>query len=280
MPAEDVLLVGTVHADLWGFGRLQTALELIEPGVVAVETNVQRAALYQGRFEYNALALYREAQAKYMRILDLFLSDADVFEKRRERYAEAGVEWNERQVAAMEAGAVLLCACYGFELKVAVRYVELAPGAELRLIDLPEENVDAIRQSKGVETGRPSPQNLAFFAAHREALDHGLAGFVTVVSALQDAYYADAAGTLRSAYERGVAGWASLPTDDYYRRAMFDPRREPYMADEIRAIRREKSGDRLVVVVGATHLAGLDGLLADCPHALLALSEVTLSQAA
>ncbi len=111
-------------------------------------------------------------------------------------------------------------------------------------------------------------------------LDHGLAGYVAVLSELQQAYYTDAGTTLRRSYERNVAAWASLPPDDFYRRAMFDPRREPHMAEQLRCLRTEMTGARIVAIVGATHQHGLAALLADCPHESMSLSEVQLGKAA
>lgn len=280
MPATSVALLGTVHADLWGFERLEAALESIRPRVIALETNPQRAALYGGRFDYDGPALHASAQATYARLLEAFQSDPESFRSRRARYRMAGVEWNERQVAAIEAGAVLLAGCYGFELKVAAKYVERHPRTGLRLIDLPEENVDAIRRSRGGETWRPSPAVLRLFAAYRDALDRGLAGYVVAQAELQDAYYADAGGALRRIYEQNVAGWATLPADDFYRRAMFDPRREPYMAEQLRRLHRETAGGSILAIVGATHVEGLGRLLSDLPLESGDLAGVPLRKAA
>lgn len=277
---DEVLLLGTVHADLWGFGRLEAALDLVEPAMIAVETNEQRARFYEGRFDYDAPALYAAAPSAYLGLLQRFVSDRRLFDEHRARYRAAGLEWTERQVAAMDVGGALLAACYGFELKVVMKYVERHPAAERHMIDLPEENADAIRLSRGVEDGRPSARNLAFFAAHRDELDRGLAGYLSLVTSLQDAYYADAGGALRAMYARNVAAWDRLPRHDHYRRAMFDPRREPYMADRIRALRRRHPGRPFVAVLGATHCHGVADLLDDCPHSTLSLAELPLQRAA
>ncbi len=280
MQEAELLLLGTVHADLWGFARLEAVLEVVRPDVIAVETNEQRAALYEGRFDYDVAAIYRDAQAKYERLLEVFLSNRDLFRKRRRPFVAVGLDWSERRLAAIEAGAALLTACYGFELKVAAKYVERTPGTALRLIDLAEENVDAIRQSKGAHAAWPSPSVLRLYRDQQHMLDHGLAGYVAVLSELQQAYYTDAGTTLRRSYERNVAGWAALPPEDFYRRAMFDPRREPHMAGQLRGLRAEMAGGRIVAIVGATHRYGLAALLADCPHESMSLSEVELGKAA
>lgn len=272
MQAGSTVLVGTVHADLDGFRRLETVLAGVEPRVVAVETNARRAALYAGRFEYDALGIYREAHRRYLAILDDYVAHPSIADRARQRYAAFPAEWTPRQMAAMEAGAFVLASCYGFELKVAVRYVEAHPGTELRYIDLPEEDVDAIQLSKAADAG-PSMAALRFFARNQPTLEHGLPGCLALIHDLQDACYAQADGELRRRYEERVANWERLDPGDHYHRAVFDPRREPHMARQLRDIAREDGQASCLAVVGATHLVGLARLLDGCEHATLPLCD-------
>jgi hypothetical protein len=271
---KNVLLVGTVHADLDGFGRLEAVLEASRPRTIAVEMNAQRGKFFEGCGSYDALSTYRDAQRTYERILQLLLSRPAVLEVGRARYAGASVApWTARQIAAVEAGMALLRACHGFEVKVAARYVEQHPGTELHYIDLPEnEVVDAVGASTAFAGGLPAVQ-LNLFADNQALLDHGLLGFVTLLRDLQDVHYAEAGGELRRRYERAVAGWSSLPQHDHFRRAVYHPRREPYMAQQIRLLRRANPSDRCVVIVGATHRYGISSLLGDCEHSSMLLSE-------
>jgi hypothetical protein len=276
---KDVLLVGTVHADLDGFGRLETVLEVMRPRTIAVEMNAQRAKAYEGRFAYDALSSYREAQARYEKILQLLLSRSAVLEAGRARYSGVPIAWNERQIAAMEAGVLLLRACYGFEVKVARRYVDQHPGTALHYIDLPEKQVDEGGRSRATGGGVTPVPALKFFAENQAALDLGLLGFVTLLRELQDRYYAEAGRVLRRRYERNVANWGNLPQHDYSSRAVYDPAREPYMAQQLRSIQRANPGTRCVAIVGATHRYGIARLLADCAPSSMLLSQAELLRA-
>ncbi|HEY3381085.1 MAG TPA: hypothetical protein VGK32_04910 [Vicinamibacterales bacterium] len=271
---NELVLVGTVHADLDGFSRLATVLQALQPSIIAVETSAARAKLFEGQFDFDPDSIYRDAQERYVRTAEKYLADPAAFEAAKQRYAGLPVDWAVKHIAAMEAGAHLLNACYGFELKVAMKYAERHPRTEVCHIDLPEENIDPIRQAISPEAGRPPIQNLRFFAGNQPALDYGLRGFVALLRALQDGYYDESGGVLRERYEENVANWDRFPVNDHYRRAVYDPRREPYMTEQIKVLRHRKPQDRCVAIVGATHLTGISRLLDGYRHSSISLFDV------
>lgn len=276
---RDIALIGTVHADLDGFSRLGAALEVLKPRAVAVEISAARARLFPEQPGFDPLSVYREAHARYVRLAGEYLASPAVFEEAKQRLALPGAKWTVRQVAAMEAGTRLLRSCYGFELRAARDYVARHPGSELVYIDLPEDHVERIQASQPAGGGAGPIRHLAFLAENRSALDQGLVGFLSLVRAMQDTYYDESSRFLRRRYEEEMAAWHHLPGDAYLRRAVYDPAREPHMAEEIRRVRRRVPTGRLVAVVGATHLVGLSQLLQDLPHSSASLLEIDVLRA-
>ncbi len=275
---NDVVLVGTVHADLDGFERLETVLGTLRPRVIAVESSRERAKLFDDRGKYDARSIFHAAHARFIHLLEQFLADPATFDRVKRRYRAVQVNWTMKQLAAIEAGVGLVSACYGFELMVARKYAMMHPGTEIAYIDLPEgrTDVDLIRRGKSAEMASRSTAGLRLLAENQPALEYGLLGFVTLLRRLQDRYYEEAGGVLRRRYEQEVANWDQLPTGDSYRRAVYHPKREPHMAAQIRALsQRAAAGEgRAVAIVGATHLTGLSRLLDRKEYSSILLSEV------
>jgi hypothetical protein len=270
---NDIVLVGTVHADLDGFGRLETVLGNLQPSVIGVELSDARAKLLEGHYEYDVEGIFRRTVAAYLGLVERYHVDPDAFALAKQRYARPSVTWTVRDIAAMDSGAQLLAACCGFEAKVARAYAARHPGVTVRYIDLPEQDID-LRQQTTPAPGCPTLRNLRYFAANRAALAQGLTGVVALLRALQDAYYDEAGGIFRQRYEENVAHWALLDPADVIRRAIYDPRREPHMVEQIKGLRHDRCRDRCVVIVGATHLPGLSRRLRGCRHSSLSLFEV------
>jgi hypothetical protein len=269
-----LVLVGTVHADLDGFDRISALLQAFQPDTIAIETSAARAALLGGRFGYDAIDIYRKAHVRYLAGLRRYSEDPAELATARRRLAAVPVDWSPRHIAALEAGARLLADFYGFELKVAHTFAERHPGTSIVYIDLPEEHLDPMQRAVSPESLAPSASNLEFFARNLATLEFGLVGFAALLRDLQDAYYDEASGILRRRYEHQVENWHQIPASDEYRRAMFDPRREPHMAAAIRAVRDAHPRQRCLVIAGATHLVGLSRRLARYRHTSLSLFEV------
>ncbi len=270
---NDLVLVGTLHADLDGFGRLETVLGNLQPSVIAVEMSDARARLLERRYDYDVEDIYRDAVRTYLTLAARYRDDRSAFEAANRRYARPLVNWTAQELAAMDAGAHLLLACTGFEVKVAQAYARRHPRVGVRYIDLPEDHVDPVQLSASPEAGQPTLRNLRYFAANRAGLAHGIRGVVTLLRVLQDTYYDEAGGVFRARYEANVARWHLLDPADYIQRAIYDPRREPYMADRVKGLTHDRGRDRCVVIVGATHLTGLSRLLRGWRHSSLSLFE-------